>query len=84
MIKKVINLFGDKKYEVWRRWALLAALFVVFVADFLVDREHGEFFWDHFPGWWAGFGFVSCVVIIVISKVIGHQGRIMRYEDYYD
>ena len=54
------------------------------IADFLVTRDHGEFFWDFLPGWGAGFGFLSCVAIIFVSKFFGKQGGIMRDEDYYD
>jgi hypothetical protein len=27
---------------------------------------------------------VSCVIIILVSKFLGHQGGIMQGEDYYD
>ena len=84
MIPKIINFFGDKKFAVWRRRTLILSLVLIVAADFLVIRDHGDFFWDDLSGWWAGFGLLSCVVIILISKAIGHQGRIMRDEDYYD
>lgn len=84
MIAKIVHFFGDTKFAKWRRRALVIVLVTVVIADFLVERDHGEFFWDDLSGWWAGFGFLSCVVIIVVSKAIGHQGRIMRDEDYYD
>jgi hypothetical protein len=35
------------------------------------------------PGWWSIFGFVACVLIIILSKWYGHLG-IMTREDYYD
>lgn len=84
MMTKIINYFGDAKFARSRRIWLIAILIVVVIADFLVPRDHGEFFWDDLPAWWAGFGFLSCILIIVISKALGHQGRIMRDEDYYD
>ena len=37
----------------------------------------------YIPGWWSIFGFVACVLIIILSKWFGHQG-IMTREDYYD
>ncbi len=84
MIGRVVNFFGDAAHAKARRRLLGAPLVVVFGADFLVNREHGEFFWDFIPGWAAAFGFVSCIAIIFASKLLGHQGRIMRDEDYYD
>lgn len=84
MIGRIVRFFGDAEQAKRRRWLLAATLLAVFVADFLVPREHGEFFWDDISGWAALFGFVSCVAIIFVSKLLGKQGRIMRDEDYYD
>ena len=84
MIAGLVNFFGEARYAK-QRWRLLQAVLVVIViADFLVPRAHTYYFWQSIPGWSAGFGFVSCVAIIFISKFIGHSGGIMRDEDYYD
>ncbi len=37
---------------------------------------------EAWPGFYALFGFVSCVAIIVISKLLGFV--LKRREDYYD
>ncbi len=84
MIGRVVNFFGDAAHAKARRRLLWATLVVVFAADFLVNRDHGDFFWDLIPGWAAAFGFVSCIAISFASKLLGQQGRIMRDEDYYD
>ena len=84
MIGRVVNFFGDAAHAKARRLLLWATLVVVFAADFLVNRDHGDFFWDFIPGWGAAYGFVSCIAIIFASKLLGYQGRIMRDEDYYD
>jgi hypothetical protein len=60
---------------------LLAVLVVLDVL--LVDKEHAHTAAEHIPGFWAAFGFVACVVIIIASKAFGHAG-IMTREDYYD
>ncbi|HJO88672.1 MAG: hypothetical protein QGF18_00380 [Alphaproteobacteria bacterium] len=84
MIAKIVNFFGDTAYRK-RRWILfIVVLVLVFVTDFLAPREHVEFFWDAIPGWAALFGFISCVLIIVASKFLGHQGGLMKDEDYYE
>ncbi len=84
MIVKIINFFGDPAYRK-RRWQLfIVVLALIAGADFLVPRAHVEFFWDAIPGWAAMFGFVSCVLIIVVSKFLGHQGGLMKGEDYYE
>jgi hypothetical protein len=84
VIKWVVDFFGEAKWSKVRWRLLIATLAVIVIADFLVVRDHGEFFWDYVPGWSAGFGFVSCFAIIFVSKFFGHQGRVMRDEDYYD
>jgi len=38
---------------------------------------------ERFPGFWAVFGLVGCIVLILVSKGFGHLG-IMQREDYYD
>ena len=84
MIAKIVNFFGNPAYRE-RRWQLfIVVLALIAGADLLVPREHVEFFWDAIPGWAALFGFISCVLIIVASKFLGHQGGLMKDEDYYE
>ncbi len=65
-----------------RLWSYIA-LFAVFAADFFVHRHHVEFVWDAIPGFSAVYGFISCVLIIRVSKGVGHAW-LMKKEDYYD
>lgn len=57
---------------------LLAATDILFVNN---DKAHTAV--EHFPAFWSVFGFVGCVLIIVLSKWFGHLG-IMTREDYYE
>lgn len=84
MIGRIVRFFGDASKSGLKWRLFIAVLVVVVIADFLVPRGHGHYFWDDFPGWGAGFGFLSCIAIIFVSKFIGHQCGIMRDEDYYD
>ena len=63
----------------------LALLALSFVVDFLLSggEGHGEFPWSHILGFFALFGFIGCVAIVVISKLIGHYW-LQRKEGYYD
>ena len=45
--------------------------------------EHHHFWFESFPAWGSLYGFVSCVAIIVVSKILG-KVWLMRREDYYD
>ncbi len=61
----------------------LALLVVLDAVPGLVDKEHAHTEAEHWPGFWAVFGFVGCVGIVLFSKAFGHAG-IMTREDYYD
>lgn len=63
--------------------ASYAVLVLIVVIDFFLPRDHPHFFWDLIPGFSAVFGFVSCILIIVVSKAFGHYA-VGRQEDYYD
>ena len=39
--------------------------------------------WEKWPGFSAAFGFVSCVLLVLISKYV-LRPLVMRDEDYYD
>lgn len=82
MIIELIQLLRDNRTTVVRISYLLLALTVLWGA--LVDKHHAHTWVEqHIPGFWSLFGFVACVLIIIISKWFGHQG-IMTREDYYD
>ena len=58
-------------------------LILVIITDFFIPRHEIHFIGDQIPGFWSLFGFVACVMIILISKWIGHLG-IMQDENYYN
>lgn len=84
MIKRIVLYVGSPENAATLKKLSYVALALVFVSDFLVHRDHAMYIWDKIPGWGALYGFVSCVVIILVSKFIGHQCGIMQGEDYYD
>ncbi|APO71179.1 hypothetical protein IE4872_PD00649 (plasmid) [Rhizobium gallicum] len=84
MIKRVVDFFGDKEWARQRRRLFYLALVLIVTADFLVSREHTEYIWERLPGWSAVYGFGSCVLLIFVSKFLGHRIGLMRREDYYD
>jgi hypothetical protein len=66
--------------------AVLALLVLLDAIPGIVHKGDAHNFWErleHFPAFWAVFGFVGCVVLILVSKWYGHLG-IMTREDYYD
>jgi len=82
-MKKIINYIGNPENRK-RLWLFFyIGLGLVVGADFFVSHEGGHFFWEKIIGFGAVYGFVSCVLIIVVSKAVGHMG-LMKPEDYYD
>ena len=64
-------------------YAILAALFLseTVVPRFYTDEPHLAF--ENWPAWGSLYGLVSCVLIIVVSKLLG-KVWLMRRENYYD
>lgn len=54
---------------------------ILFIADFVVHR-HTVHPWEGFPGFYAIYGFVACVVLVLIATEM--RKLLMRKEDYYD
>ena len=89
MIVKLIDYLRDRLKMVIRLCYVVLALLVVYDITF-VDKHHAHLTIEHLPGFWSVFGFVACVLIIILSKWYGHAKwfgsnfRIMSPEDYYD
>lgn len=65
------------------RLVLLVLMGLLVVTDFLVPNPYQRFPWDAIGGFGALYGFLSCVVIIVVSKAYGYLIA-YRPEDYYE
>ena len=61
--------------------AIIVAMVLSIVAEVFVHHEDAP--WYMIKGFYAVFGFVSCVLIIVISKAIG-RWFLDQPETYYD
>ena len=60
-----------------------AVLIIIILIDFFIPRHEIHFVGDKITGFWSLFGFIACILIILISKWIGHLG-IMQDENYYN
>jgi len=69
----------------WLFIALVGALALSFVADLLLRESygHGKFWWHKLYGFDLLFGFLGCLAIVWVSKVLGKH-FVQRGEDYYD
>ncbi|MFP3911424.1 MAG: hypothetical protein ACLFUT_05050 [Desulfobacteraceae bacterium] len=58
------------------------SLLVLLAVDFFVHK-HPHFAWETWPEFYAVFGFVACVVLVVAAKYV-LRPLVKRREDYYD
>ena len=80
------QLEDPARFARMKRWccAGLATLALVEVAaPDLLYPDHGHFGFEDLPAWGSLFGLVSCVAIVVVSKVLGKLW-LTRRETYYD
>jgi hypothetical protein len=67
-------------------WTGLAFVVIIsVVAEMLTphEAEHATHWWSGVPAFYALFGLLGCIVIILFAKVIGKHFLLKR-EDYYD
>jgi hypothetical protein len=59
-----------------------SSLVVLLVIEIFV-RKHPHFAWEKWPEFYCVYGFVACVVLVIVAKYI-LRPLVMRREDYYD
>ncbi len=58
-----------------------AVCVILFLVDFVVHR-HIYQEWEKLPAFYAIYGFVACVLLVLVAKEM--RKVLMRKEDYYD
>ena len=65
-------------------WISLALIFIATLSmQFVYLQAEGEYWYTSFYSFWGLFGFIGCLLMIVIAKVIANC-LLYRNEDYYD
>jgi hypothetical protein len=70
---------------------VIVGLFVACAFFFLLDvvffmvgfDKHPYLKWEQWPGFYAVFGFVACVILVLVSRYL-LRPLVMRDEDYYE
>jgi cytochrome c oxidase subunit IV len=58
-----------------------AICIILVIADFIIHR-HTTMDWEKMPAFYAIYGFIACVVLVVVAKMM--RKVIMRKENYYN
>lgn len=80
------NLEDPKRFKIIKKifyisLGLIALIEIAVV--YLFHLGHGYFWFENLPAFGSIYGFISCVLIIVVSKLLGKKW-LMKKEDYYD
>jgi hypothetical protein len=76
------NYWLDHRHNVDKVFYTLCAFCaVVLLADFFY-RKHAQLPWEEWFGFYAFYGFVACISLVLIAKQL--RKILMRKEDYYD
>ena len=74
--------FLDKKENIQKiLYVFYAICALLFAADFIIHR-HIYHSWEKLPGFDAIFGFVACVILVILATQM--RKVLMRDEDYYE
>ncbi len=68
-VKRLLKIF----------YSVLVALLII---DFFIPK-HGDFQWENFPEFYAVYGFVACVLLVLIAKYV-LRPIVKKQENYYD
>ena len=80
-MKRELKIF-DKPENVKRFLRFFyASLVVLLIVDFFIHK-HADFPWEAATDFFAVYGFVSCVLLIFIAKIL--RLLIKRDENYYE
>lgn len=71
-----------------KRWfyvtfSLLAIAMLVAELVIPPSKTHEPFWWEEIPYFYGIFGFIGCIVLILVSKLLGKL-FLQRKETYYD
>ncbi len=79
---KEINFFDKKRNVMILLMLLFGGCLVLLIINFFAPK-HSHFSWEEWSGFYAAYGFVACVGLVLAAKHILRR-IVKRREDYYD
>lgn len=80
-MKKEITIFDKPRNVKILLLCFYASLGILLATDFFIEK-HVAFGWEGYPDFFAAYGFISCVVLICITKLL--RLLLKRDERYYE
>lgn len=71
-----------RKETIRKLWIIFAGILFLTVAAQPAFEHHANFGIDGWQGFFAGYGFIACAVLIVVAKALG--ALLKRPDDYYE
>jgi hypothetical protein len=75
------HLFDNPRNVDRLLWGFYVICIALVIIDFFVHR-HIYMAWENLPAFYALYGFVACVALVLLAKLL--RKVVMRKEDYYD
>jgi hypothetical protein len=72
----------DRKWRKWIFWGCGLGSLLAGGVVHMTHTDHASLFWQRVPFFSAAYGFIGCIVIILVSKALGHHW-LQKREDYY-
>lgn len=79
--KKELTFLDSAKTHSQLRKYFYISLAILLVLDLFIPK-HGHFSWENAPSFYAVYGFIACVSLIFVAKLL--RLLVKRKEDYYD
>lgn len=80
-MKKELEIFDSPKTVKRLLIGFYAILAVLVLSEFFIHK-HPSFPWEHYFGFHAVYGFVSCILLVFVARLL--RFILLRREDYYD
>ena len=73
--------FDERKNLILFLRIIYTSLILLLCVDFFIEK-HPDFAFDGVPNFYAAYGFISCVLLVLVAKVM--RIFLMKDEEYYD
>lgn len=77
-----LGMFDNPRNVKRLLYVFYTCVILLLLVDF-VYHKHAIFAWEGFFGFYSVYGFVACVILVIVAKYV-LRPMVMRKEDYYD